>query len=178
MTNRPVTTTAVLPQRRLLVLRHAKSSWSEPNAPDFDRPLNERGRENAPVLGRRMRSESIKADAIIASTARRVKETLELVLPAWKWSGDVHWERQLYLASSDTILKNVSALADDSWQSILVVGHNPGLSHLVSLLTGEAVELPTAALAIVDGPASDWLTALRTRDWRLTAFWKPKDLGE
>jgi phosphohistidine phosphatase len=160
-------------RRRLLLLRHAKSSWSEPNAADFDRPLNERGRNSAPTVGRKLREEKITVDWILASTARRVQETLELLLPAWGWSGQIHWDRQLYLASPETTLQNLSALAEEQWQTILVVGHNPGLSQLSAQLSGESIDLPTAGLAILNGPDMDWPTSLRNRHWHLTAFWQP-----
>jgi phosphohistidine phosphatase len=159
----------------LLLLRHAKSSWAEPEQPDVERPLNDRGRAAAKLMGKKMRHEDVSVDILLASTATRVRETLDLLLPAWHWDGPIVWEKELYLASRETILELVAALADE-WQSVLVVGHNPGLSDLVGFLTEEATDMPTAALAILSSDQGDWPTALRHRPWQQLAFWKPKDL--
>lgn len=162
-------------ERRLLVLRHAKSSWAEPQQPDIERPLNDRGRAAAKLIGHKLRDEEISVDILLASTATRVRETLDILLPAWRWDGPIVWQKQLYLASRQTILHEIGALADD-WRSVLVVGHNPGLSETVSYLTSEAVDMPTAALAILSSDQADWPTALRHRPWKQLAFWKPKEL--
>lgn len=161
--------------RRLLVLRHAKSSWSQPGATDFQRPLNERGRAAASQMGNKLRAEQMQVDIILASTALRVRETLELLLPAWQHTGPVVWEEQLYHASPQTLTQHLSAL-DSSWSSALVVGHNPGLSEFVSQLTGSAVEMPTTSIAVLECKADDWPSALRLQEWTQLAFWKPKEL--
>ena len=175
MTKDPQATERPQNERRLLVLRHAKSSWSKPEQPDIQRPLNERGRAAAKLMGKKMRHEDVSVDILLASTATRVRETLDLLLPAWHWDGPIVWEKQLYLASRETLIAQLSALADQ-WQSVLVVGHNPGLSELVGYLTDQATDMPTAALAILSSDQGDWPTALRHRPWRQVAFWKPKEL--
>lgn len=162
-------------ERRLLVLRHAKSSWGEPEQPDIQRPLNERGRDAAKLMGHKLREEEISVDIVLASTATRVRQTLDILLPAWRWEGPIVWEKQLYLASAPTIMHELSSLASD-WRSVLVVGHNPGLSELVSHLTEEVVDMPTAALAILSSHQDEWPAALRHRPWKQLAFWKPKEL--
>lgn len=162
-------------ERHLLVLRHAKSSWAQPEQPDFERPLNDRGRAAANLIGHKLRDAEVSVDILLASTATRVRETLDILLPVWRWDGPIVWEKQLYLASPETIVDALSGLASD-WRSALVVGHNPGLSQLVSYLTEQEVEMPTAALAILSSDQADWPTALHKRPWRQLAFWKPKEI--
>lgn len=171
----PQTSERPTSERRLLVLRHAKSSWSKPEQPDIQRPLNDRGRAAAKLMGKKLRQEQVSVDILLASTATRVRETLDLLLPAWHWDGPIIWEKELYLASCETIIEQVAALTDE-WHRVLVVGHNPGLSELVSFLTEQPTDMPTAALAILSGDHGDWATALRHRPWRQLAFWKPKEL--
>ena len=162
-------------KRCLLVLRHAKSSWREPGMADFDRPLNHRGRDNAPDMGQKLRDEKISVDIILASTAARVRETLELLLPAWKWQGPITWEKSLYLASPETILKQLAAL-DDQWHSVMIVGHNPGLSQVAGQLLDKPIDLPTAGLMVLESSDIDWPTAVRSRHWHQREYWKPKEL--
>jgi phosphohistidine phosphatase len=161
--------------RQLLILRHAKSSWSDPGANDFERTLNHRGRMAAPQVGRKLRQEKIDVDIVLASSAVRVRETLELLLPAWQYDGPVSWEKQLYLASPETLGQQIAAL-HSNWNRAMIVGHNPGLSQLASLLTGTPVDMPTAALVHLECTAVDWPSAIRQRDWKQLAFWKPKEL--
>jgi phosphohistidine phosphatase len=163
--------------RRLIFLRHAKSSWSEPGMADFDRPLNHRGRESAPAMGKKLRDEQIAVDIILASTAARVRQTLDLLLPTWHWHGPIAWEKSLYLASPETIGRHIASL-DEQWHSAMIVGHNPGLSETVSQLTGRAIEMPTGAVAVLESSTQHipWPNALRATHWHLKAFWKPKEL--
>ncbi len=161
--------------RTLILMRHAKSSWSEPGLGDFDRPLNARGRAAAPLIGRQLRDAKLDVDVLLASTAVRVRETLELLLPAWMYEGPIVREKQLYLASPQTIMTFVSSL-DSQWQSTMVVGHNPGMSELLSYLSDQSLEMPTAACAVLEGHGPDWSSALRSRPWNLVAYWKPREL--
>ncbi|MCC6512344.1 MAG: histidine phosphatase family protein [Pirellulaceae bacterium] len=159
---------------KLYVLRHAKSSWSDPGMSDFDRPLNQRGRLAAPVMGQRMKAAGIEVDLVLASTAVRVRQTLDLLLPAWNYSGQVVWEKQVYLASLPLLLEQLSAL-EDNWPRVMLVGHNPGLSELVGYLTDAHIDMPTAALAALETAGTDWRTAVRHRPWHQLSYWTPKD---
>lgn len=160
--------------RRLFIMRHAKSSWADPGARDFDRPLNARGQHATPLMGDRLRAAGYKVDIILASTAVRVRETLGLLLPAWSESPPVLWEKQLYLASREGLLAQLAAL-DAEWCNAMIVGHNPGLSELVGHLIEDEVDMPTAAIAILEREAKDWPGALKNRPWRAEAYWTPKD---
>ena len=184
MTSSIQTPTASL-ERQLLLLRHAKSSWAQPTVSDFERGLNERGRGAAPLMGRKLRQDQIAVDLILASTAQRVRETLDLLMAEWQLNCPIVWEKRLYLASAETIIASLSDL--DSWQNpsefslraitrVMVVGHNPGLSELACHLTGGSYDMPTAGLVFLEQAASSWWQGLRSRPWRESKYWKPREL--
>lgn len=164
--------------RRLIVMRHAKSDWDDPSLPDHDRPLNQRGRRAAPRMAEQMICQNVRPDVIVASTAVRVRETLELMQPKWLvvWGEpiEVLREKSLYLATPETLISNLRGL-HDSWSSAMLVGHNPGLSMLVSQFAHEPLELPTAAVAVLDSEAESWPEAT-VGVWKLTNLWLPREL--
>ena len=149
--------------KRLLVLRHAKAELESTTGRDFDRPLAKRGWKHAVEVGRTMRERGLGPAAIIASPAKRVAETLAAVAEGY---GPLtpDFDERIYNASPGTLL-DVVREADDSARTLLLVGHNPGLLLLLLDLTrddGDArrarIEqgFPTAALAVVDLPATTW----------------------
>jgi phosphohistidine phosphatase len=167
-----------LPVRRtILVMRHAKSSWADPGMQDFDRPLNKRGRHAAPRMGRKLLEEELHVDVILASTARRVQQTLELLVAAWGSRAPVLASRELYLASRETLLRQLRSL-DHDWRRVLLIAHNPGLEELLGSFTGREEHFPTAAIAWLesDGVGASWQEDLAARSWQMRAFWKPRDL--
>lgn len=141
--------------KTLMVLRHAKSSWDHPDLGDFDRPLNSRGRKNAPLVGREMRARGYHPEIVVASPAARAKATAELVLDASGFDADLSFEPRIYEASLSSLLYLVSGF-DDVYQSILIVGHNPGFEGLVAALSGEYRRMATAALAVIDLEVEYW----------------------
>lgn len=163
-----------LPSRQLLIMRHAKSSWSDPGMADFDRPLNPRGQTAAPLMGQRLTANNVQMDIILASTARRVRETLHLLESTWKHGAQVIWEKQLYLAGVPTLLGHLSAL-DSAWSRVMLIGHNPGLSELLMHLADHSTDMPTAAVAMLEGPGLAWPRALKHRPWKQREYWTPKD---
>jgi phosphohistidine phosphatase len=151
--------------KRLTILRHAKSSWYEPNRDDFDRPLNERGRKAARRIGRELNRRKMDFDFALASAAARVRETLDGVAETFgEFRFPVRFDRNVYLASAATLLDLIHDLPGDA-QRALLVGHNPGLQRLIVELTVDdrdglrqrvADKYPTAALAVVELPAEQW----------------------
>jgi phosphohistidine phosphatase len=149
--------------KRLSVLRHAKSSWEEPNLDDFDRPLNERGWKAARRIGRELKQRKIAVDFCLASPAARVRETLDGLAQGYgDFSFEVRFEPRIYEASVETLLELVRVIPDDV-EKPLLVGHNPGLHELVLRLTsgGELrrrleAKFPTAAFAMIDLHAKRW----------------------
>jgi phosphohistidine phosphatase len=170
--------------KRLILLRHAKSSWDDPVERDFDRPLNAKGKRAAETMGRHMREEGVEFDAAIASPAIRVVETLQCVGRGYGRPIDPEWDRRAYLASNMTLLDIVHE-APDSIGSLLLSGHNSGLEDLVLLLVPdsrgdrlrEAVEekFPTCSLAEMEFDVDSWAD-IRPDTARLVRFVRPRDL--
>lgn len=161
--------------RRLIIMRHAKSDWANSALSDHERPLNDRGRRVAPQMGKFFASQKMHPQAVIGSTATRVRETLSLLLAELPCEPQLFFEQSLYLATAETLVAHVRGL-HDSWNETLLVGHNPGLSELVSHLAGKPIEMPTAAVAIFQSNASSWSDAVSSKSWQLTANWNPREL--
>jgi len=161
--------------KQLLVLRHAKSSWKVPDLDDHDRPLNKRGKRDAPRMGKLIRREGMVPDQIISSTAERAHTTALLVANACGYSAEPLATRGLYLAGPDEYLDVLSEL-DDGIDSAMVVGHNPGIEELVEELTGAAERMPTAALARIALDLESWVEIIGPRRGKLLGLWRPKEL--
>lgn len=162
--------------RILYLARHAKSSWADSRLDDFDRPLNDRGFRDAPLMARFLAGAGELPDAIVTSPARRALTTATLIaetlgLPP----GAVSTEQSLYAASMDTILDVIRAF-DDAWRRPMVVGHNPGMSNLASGLSGGRIDhLPTCAIASFELPAESW-TGARAGGAKMRFFETPRNL--
>ena len=166
--------------KTLTLLRHAKSTWDDPVARDFDRPLNPRGRRAARTVGSEMRSLGLAFDKVVASPARRVMETLDEVEQAFGKLGTAYDER-LYLAGPATLLEIIHETSDGV-DRLLLVGHNPGLEELALLLArdgilkGEvSIKYPTATLAEIVLPADRWAEVVGGMG-TLERFIRPRDL--
>jgi len=148
---------------RLMLLRHAKTVASDPGG-DRARPLNERGRKDAPGIGAYMKRERLLPDLVLCSPARRTRQTFELMAAALPAVPPVSFEDDLYLASPEAILALIRA-ANPQMQTLLVIGHNPGMHQAALALaaTGRSrhhsllqSKFPTAALAVLDFEIRDW----------------------
>ncbi|MBM4088331.1 MAG: histidine phosphatase family protein [Planctomycetes bacterium] len=161
--------------KTLLILRHAKSSWAEADVPDHDRPLNKRGKHDAPRVGRLLADAGLQPQQIISSTAKRARQTAARVADACGCQDVVVLSRTLYLASAEVYL-DVLRGVPDSLDRVMVVGHNPGLEQLLQLLTGQQIRFPTAALAHVQLDVAHWRDLLASSPSTLAALWVPRDL--
>jgi len=141
--------------KKLLLLRHAKSSWNDPDLSDFDRPLNERGLHAAQFMGSIIVKEGLEPELIISSPAERARTTAELVVQGGDLVADINFEDRIYEASPHALLQIASAL-DDDLETVLLVGHNPGIEDFVKLLTGVYEPMPTAALAVIELEIDYW----------------------
>jgi phosphohistidine phosphatase len=168
--------------KRLFLLRHAKSSWDDPGLADHDRPLAPRGERAAKVIARYLREERIAPDLVLCSSSRRTRETLDRIAPALGDEVRVEIERELYAASADRLLERLRAV-DDDVESVMLIGHNPGIEQLALSLAGDGEKLadvrrkyPTAALATLEFDGR-W-SALEPGTARLADFVKPKQLAK
>src|SRR5687767_9333300 len=141
--------------KTLFILRHAKSSWDDPDLADFDRPLNGRGKSAAPFMGEVMKREAFEPDVIMSSPAVRARATALLVKESGDLSAEIRFDERIYEASAQA-LRQVAAGIDDSFRSAMLVGHNPGMEGFVRLLTGGLEPMPTAALAVIDLDIASW----------------------
>ena len=141
--------------KTLYVLRHAKSSWDDPDLADFDRPLNDRGKTTAPFIGQLMTRYGFAPDVILSSPALRARETAKLVKKAADLGADITYEERIYEASPQT-LRQVAASAGENFESVMMVGHNPGIEGFIRYLTGNLEPMPTAALAVIDLEIESW----------------------
>lgn len=118
----------------LTLLRHAKSSWKDPDCDDFDRPLNKRGRQDAPLIGGRLAMLGEVPEVIISSPARRARSTAESVAAALPCqAAAIRYEPRIYEAGLETLVGLISQF-DNAWQDVMLVGHNPGLTDLAKAL--------------------------------------------
>ena len=141
--------------KTLLLLRHAKSSWDDTSLPDFERPLNERGRRAAPVIGEFMCKQRLFPDLVISSPAKRARETIALVLDAAGIRTEVRYDASIYEASVEHLVEIIAQIEDDKTGAMLV-GHNPGMENLLKRLTGKSDHMPTAALARIILDTNSW----------------------
>lgn len=169
--------------RRLMLLRHAKSDRTA-GVDDEARPLNARGRAAAPAVGDYLAQEKLFPELIVCSTAKRTRQTYELLAASLPKSTRVVFDEALYLAESDAILALIHALPA-TVASAMLIGHNPGLHDTAIALAGSGdaelrgrlyAKFPTTALAVIDFSRSDW--AVRPRGGRLEHYITPKSIAE
>jgi phosphohistidine phosphatase len=161
--------------KTLLIMRHAKSSWKAETLPDFERPLNKRGKHDAPRMGRLIRAEGLTPDVILSSPAARARATAEAVADLSKYEGEVKFVSEFYEAGPEAYLKALRTLPDEV-RSALVIGHNPALDELLESLIGESEHLPTAALARVKLRLKRWKDLNESVQGKLADFWSPGEL--
>jgi phosphohistidine phosphatase len=142
--------------KTLLLIRHAKSSWDDPALDDRDRPLNDRGRRNAPKAGERLAARRLKPDLILSSPATRALTTAQII------AGKLDYKRRkivvddrLYAVEADELLDVIRQL-DDGAQCVLLFGHNPELTELAQRLSNSISHLPTCAIAEFTFDARSW----------------------
>ena len=128
----------------ILLMRHAKSSWKESDLSDEKRPLNKRGRLNAPEMGKRLKIKGYGVDMIISSTAVRALKTAEIISEVMGYEGKIVQKSDLYMASENAYM-DVLASLDEKTKSVMIVSHNPGTEWIIEYLSGRTFEIPTAA---------------------------------
>jgi phosphohistidine phosphatase len=174
--------------RTLGLFRHAKSDWNDARLRDFDRPLNQRGRTGAGLMGLHIRDYGVLWRRIIASPAVRVTQTVELAAEAAGQTPPLNWDRRIYLASSPTLMELLREQDGEHGQgpgTILMVGHNPGLEDLIFDLVPDdgssplrdsvEVKFPTAAFAVLELDIDAWRD-IEDGCARLVHLMRPRDL--
>jgi len=161
--------------KRLLILRHAKSSWADSSLDDWQRPLNDRGRRDAPRVGEWLRARALVPDVIVTSDAVRARETAAAVATASGYSRAIVVEPSLYHATPADAIEVVRGVADQTARTLLLVGHNPGLEDLVSRLSGEHHDMVTAAIVELTVRIERWSDLDLTVTASMASSWQPGD---
>jgi phosphohistidine phosphatase len=157
--------------KTLLLLRHAKASRDDPNLPDHDRPLKERGKEDAKRLGRRLHDAKLAPTLIVSSTARRARKTARKVAKQFDYSREIELTDRLYLSGPDDHLE-VARAFPDSEDRVMLVGHNPGLSQFLNALTDAEIELATSEVAQIEVEIKHWSDLARRHRAQLVRVWQ------
>jgi len=163
--------------KTLLLLRHAKSSWKDSDLDDHDRPLNKRGKNDAPKMGRLLREEEMLPDLVIASSAKRCRKTAEHVIHSSGYRGETRIHGELYEAGAEK-LRQFLANLDDSIGCVLLIAHNPGMEEFLEPLAGAYTPLSTAALAHVELPIDSWRDLTADSRGALIKLWQPRELED
>lgn len=161
--------------KTLLILRHAKSSWDNPQLSDFDRPLNKRGKRDAPRMGKHLRQQGLIPDRILTSSAKRARKTATKVAKACGYTKKIKRLESFYLAPPGVYLEKLQALPN-KFERVMVVGHNPTMEQLVRHLSGQIKSMPTAALAHFELSIQNWEELDMYTKGTLVNLWTPKTL--
>lgn len=163
------------PKRRLILLRHAKSDWHAGADSDHERPLDARGRKDAPRVGERLSELGWVPQVVHSSDATRTRQTWDLVRPALSDRPEVVFTPDLYLAAPARIRATIAALPAGA-DTAMVIGHNPGWEDAVHQLTGVRTRMTTCNAALLSTDAGSWAEAARRGDWVLERVVRPKEL--
>jgi len=141
-------------------VRHAKSSWKETGLPDFDRPLNERGKKDAPRMGQRLKERQVKTDLMLASPAKRAMSTCKRIAEILAYPEEkIKTDYQLYHADEEEILSIVRNV-NDKHDMLMIFGHNPGLTDFVNALSHdhkmEVANIPTCGVVAFSFEVQSW----------------------
>lgn len=143
--------------KTLILIRHAKSSWDDAALSDFERPLNDRGKKDAPLMADRLYERGIKVDVFVTSPAKRAKKTAEQFAKRYKKeSENLLLKTELYMAGEDSFLHLVAKL-DDQLDCVVLVSHNPGITDFANSLTDARIDnMPTCGVFAVSVEANKW----------------------
>jgi phosphohistidine phosphatase len=147
----------VVPEvKRLFLVRHAKSSRDDPSLPDRDRLLNDRGKQDAPKMGKRLAKRDVKPDLVVSSPATRALATAQLVADEIGYRRkDIVLDERLYASDADELLAVIHEL-DDKLGCVMLFGHNPEFTDLANRLSTEITDMPTCAVAEFSFDAKSW----------------------
>jgi phosphohistidine phosphatase len=143
--------------KTLLLIRHAKSSWGQPGLSDFDRPLNERGKADAPEMAKRLKEKGVELDQLISSPAKRARKTAKYFAEEFGFKkGDVRLVDELY-EPTQKAFSNAIAKTHDKYKTVALFAHNPGITEFASSLTHVPIDnMPTCSVFAVQMLSDSW----------------------
>lgn len=163
--------------KTLSLLRHAKSSWDDPALDDFDRPLNKRGRHDAPLMGAYLRDNGLHPQQIVSSPALRAITTANIVAAELGMEDKAITEEPAIYDAGVNDLMDVGRRLIDAMDPIMIVGHNPGLSTFAGVLTGNPYDMPTCAVLTIELDIDHW-SQLVPGVGRELAYYRPKEINK
>ncbi|MEN8929114.1 MAG: histidine phosphatase family protein [Flavobacteriales bacterium] len=154
--------------KHLYLVRHAKSDWANPGLPDFERPLNERGNRDKKLMGKRLAEKSVLPNAFISSSSKRTTQTsVALAKKIGFPTREIQFYEEIYHASPFVMLSFINKTENKN-NSLMLVGHNPGISMLCDYLCNYAIDFPTLGMAKISFEVDDWMEVSAqtgTLDW-------------
>lgn len=162
--------------KRLYIIRHAKSAWKNTELDDFLRPLNKRGKVDAPLMGEVLKSKNIMPDIILSSPALRAKTTAQAIAKKIEYPKDIVYDEDIYESTPDT-LHRILAKIDDKNSTAFLFGHNPSLNMLADMYVGFNENLPTCGVVEIEFDCDKW-SEINHKNAKLASFYYPKKYKE
>lgn len=162
--------------KTLLLMRHAKSSWKDHGLKDVERPLNKRGKNDAPLMGKLLKEKELTPQLILSSPAERASATAKALSEHCGYKGKIKYLDSFYLGEPSAYLKALHKISDEI-ERVMVIGHNPGLEGLLQLLSHQVESLPTAAIAHLALPIAHWKKLDDKTEGELVGLWRPRELS-
>lgn len=163
--------------KTLLLMRHGKSSWKDEDLSDHERPLKKRGQKDSKRIAKELEKNSLIPDIILSSTAVRARETVGILVEKLDYQKQVLFSDELYMGEPQDFINILSKLSND-YNTVLMVGHNPGMEAYLQIIDGEIEALPTGGLGHLVLVLDDWKDITFETMGDLIDFWKPKELRE
>jgi phosphohistidine phosphatase len=163
--------------KTLLLMRHGKSSWKDDSLSDHERPLKKSGRRDTKRIAQEIEKNDLYPHIILSSSAARAKETAEILMDALGFENRIIFSDQLYMAEPEDFIDVLSQL-DDDYDTVLVIGHNPGMEAFIQIIDGEIETLPTAGLGQLVLVLDSWQDISLDTMGELVGLWKPRELRE
>jgi len=161
--------------KNLLLMRHAKSSWKDDSLEDHQRPLKKRGRKDSKRIAKVIQKSNLVPDLILSSSAVRSRETVEIVVQTLDYHNTIAFSDELYMGEPDDFIHALRDLSKEL-NTVMIVGHNPGLEAYLQIIDGEIESVPTAGLGHLVLAIDDWKEISLDTMGDLIGFWRPKDL--
>lgn len=162
--------------KKLYIIRHAKSSWNDVTINDFERPLNKRGKANAPMMGSRLKAKGVMPDIILSSPAQRAKSTAEMIARELEYAKKIVFNENIYESSVDE-LRKILTLVDDKNSTVFLIGHNPELNMLMDYYVKFYENIPTCGVVEVEFVCDRWAD-IAPKNAKLISFDYPKKSDE
>ena len=160
--------------KTLLVMRHAKSSWKNQELPDHDRPLKKRGRKDIANMAKILTKKALTPDLILSSDAVRAKDTASLMKDKLNYKGKIELLEEFYMAEPEVYLQKIAQVSEKV-DTLLIVGHNPGLEGLVMTLGDKITSLPTGSIAKIYLFVDKWKEVTAETDGEINHLWIPEE---